>query len=151
LASFVATTTLLLLTVLIGLPIGTIRIARERAHAQANLVRQYVATGNRLGEQRHFLDALPWFAEALRLEREPRRVEMNQLRLAMTIAECPIPRQLWFHSGQVLAAEFSPDGGKVAVGTSDGTVSIWNVQDGRPAAQRLKHGQRIVVLKFSPQ
>jgi len=141
---------LLLVAVLVGLPVATIRIARERARAEANLIRQYVATGNRLAEQGNFVDALPWFAEALRLEREPDRIAMNRLRLAMSIAECPVPQQLWFHSGQVLAAEFSPDGSKVAVGTSDGTVTIWNLHDGNRAAPALRHGQRIELLKFSP-
>src|SRR5262249_5830461 len=150
LASFVAATSLLLMAVLIGLPMATIRIVRERAKTQANLVRQYVAAGNRLAEQGSFLDALPWLAEALHLERDPPRMEMDRLRLAMTLAQCPIPKQLWSHSAQVVTAEFNPDGDRVAVGASDGTVKIWNVHDGTPAAPALKHGQRIASIRFSP-
>src|SRR4029453_4067345 len=105
-----------LLAILIGLPIAALRIARERAQAQANLIRQYVATGNRVAEQRHFLDALPWLGEALRLGGDPARFEINRVRLALAVAECPIPQRLWVHAGQILAAEFSPDGSKVAVG-----------------------------------
>src|SRR5262249_45753681 len=140
LASFVAATSLLLMAVLIGLPIATIRIARERANTQANLVRQYVATGNRLSEQSSPLDALPWLAEALRLERDLGRIEMGRLRLAMTLAEEPIPKQLWSHHGQILTAEFNPDGRRVAVGTSDSTIKTQNVHDTAPAAPALKHG-----------
>src|SRR5262245_33528747 len=105
LASFVAATSLLLMAVLIGLPIATIRIARERANTQANLVRQYVAAGNRLAEQGSFPDALPWLAEALRLERDAGRMEVDRLRLAMTLARCPSPRQLWSHAAEVSTAE----------------------------------------------
>jgi WD40 repeat protein/serine/threonine protein kinase len=149
LASFIAATALLFLAILVGSPVAITQIANERAQAQANLIRQYVATGNRFGEQGNFMDALPWFAEALRLEHEPARIAIIRLRLAMFMAECPIPQRIWSHSGQVLAAEFSPDGNKVAVGTSDGTVTVWNLQDGNHHVV-FKHGQRIELVKFSP-
>src|SRR5207249_2494528 len=82
---------ILILIVIIGSPIAAFRINRERhraeqhaknekqqreradlnaAESRTRLVRQYVANGNRLVDEGDLFGALPWFAEALKLEQD---------------------------------------------------------------------------------
>jgi WD40 repeat protein len=52
------------------------------------------------------------------------------------------------HTGRVVAAAFSPDGKRLAVGTSDGSAFLWDVAAARTAAT-LQHGQPLRLLAFS--
>jgi len=45
--------------------------------------------------------------------------------------------------------EFSPNGQKVAVGSSDGTVNIWDSETGRLLSKLLKHDGPVAYLRFS--
>lgn len=43
-------------------------------------------------------------------------------------------RSLVGHGGRVYAVALSPDGARVASGSGDGTLKLWNVRDGKPLA-----------------
>lgn len=51
------------------------------------------------------------------------------------------------HSSLVRALDFSPDGGQLASGSSDGTVRIWDLTS-HQTIQSLPHGGEVIDLKF---
>src|SRR5262249_1679015 len=74
----------------------------------AQLSRQYVASGVAAMESGDLQGAMPWFAEALRLDRDdPERSRMHRLRLTSLLKCCPMPSQVWWHD---LPAETAPSG-----------------------------------------
>ncbi|HZF13519.1 MAG TPA: WD40 repeat domain-containing protein [Thermoanaerobaculia bacterium] len=53
-------------------------------------------------------------------------------------------------TGAVLDAEWSPEGGRIATASSDGTAAVWDVATGRPLASTLHHQSQINSIRFSP-
>src|SRR4051812_40830433 len=95
----------------------------QKGLADERWARSCVADGTRLMDSGDLLGALPWFAEALRVEGGDRaREEADRMRIAATLAECPRLLHAWFHGAErssagatrgICAAEFSPDGRRV--------------------------------------
>src|SRR5262249_42518850 len=54
------------------------------------------------------------------------------------------------HQGTVWTATFSPDGGRIATASADGTARLWDAQTGRQIAVFRGHGQEVVTAAFSP-
>jgi WD40 repeat protein/tRNA A-37 threonylcarbamoyl transferase component Bud32 len=111
--------------------------AREKSEeSRRRLVRLHVANGVRLVEEGDVLDALPWLAEALRLdEGRTDEEEMHRTRLAAVLQHCPRLVHAWFHDSAVSGGEFSPDGRHLLATTLD-----WNVQNtphGYPLRRRV--------------
>jgi serine/threonine protein kinase/WD40 repeat protein/tetratricopeptide (TPR) repeat protein len=136
-------------------------LARKEAQAAATraqtanadnrriVARQYVANGSRLLEQGNRTDALVWFVEALRKDAaDADRAAMHRLRIAATAQLCPRPEQIWFHSGPVTEALFSPDGRRVLT-VSGSEARLWNVADGRPTCPPMNHLGEIKHIAFS--
>ncbi|MSU50453.1 MAG: hypothetical protein EXS37_15440 [Opitutus sp.] len=48
------------------------------------------------------------------------------------------------------ANDVSADGSRLALGQADGTVQVWNLATGERGLGPLRHGQRLVAVKFSP-
>jgi len=70
--------------------------------------------------------------------------------IAETIIETGKPRlDLERHLGAIRSIAFSPDGSKVATGSEDGSIRLWNAGDGEPVA-RLAIGVGIYGLTFLP-
>jgi serine/threonine protein kinase len=157
LAGALAAASVLLFIVAIGSPVAAFRINRERQRAEGNaseshtrLVRQYVANGNRLVQERDLLGALSWFAQALKEERDnPERAEIHRLRLALTMRQCPKLAQLYSHEGSVNRAEFSPDGKSVLSASDDHTARIWDVISGEARTPPLQHTGAVYHAAFS--
>lgn len=53
------------------------------------------------------------------------------------------------HRLQVLAADFSPDGGLLATASADRTARLWDLRTGAPAATLTGHGGEVDSLAFS--
>lgn len=54
------------------------------------------------------------------------------------------------HTGSVNSLAFSPDGGKLATGSEDGTVRLWDVATGDVAAVLTGHSDEVSTVAFSP-
>ncbi|HEX4646700.1 MAG TPA: serine/threonine-protein kinase, partial [Verrucomicrobiae bacterium] len=94
------------------------QVYREWSSARAFRQRQVdanVASGNRSMESGDFLQALPYFAEALRLDENSPDPVSHRLRFGSTLAQCPKLARLWFVGMEARDAEFSPDGQKVVI------------------------------------
>ena len=149
-ASLGATTAFLLLTITIGSPIAAVRIEQARQRVQRNIVRQYVANGNRLVEEGDLITALPWFAKALNEDQDPGRRGIHQLRLASAIQQCPRLLQAWFHNDTVIDAQFSPDGRWVLTAGEEGEAHVWDVETGTAVSPVLHLNGRLRHAQFAP-
>src|SRR5262249_27670318 len=103
------------------------REAEDRARESGRRsVRLYVANGMQLVEAGDYLGALPYLAEALRLEEGGAADEaVHRLRLEMALRRCPPVLRAWHHpaQGPLLDATFSPDGGRGATPCGDRSPS----------------------------
>ena len=54
------------------------------------------------------------------------------------------------HALNVWSVTFSPDGGKLASGSFDTTIKIWNVQTGKLEHTIIGHSQAVLEVDFSP-
>jgi WD40 repeat protein len=54
------------------------------------------------------------------------------------------------HRSNVLAVAFSPDGNKVASGSKDKTIKLWNVSTGKPLQTLSAHRDKVQSVAFSP-
>jgi WD40 repeat protein len=156
LASTLAVALLLLLALLTGGPVLTYGINRERQRAQQSadeslrrLIQSHVAIGNKLTEEGQLFEALPWFAEALQVEKDPLRLAMHRLRLASTLQQCPRLEQFWLHDGPVYDVAFSADGQHVASGSNDRTARVWDALSGQPITPPLRHPGSVFTVDFS--
>ncbi|MBU0656516.1 MAG: NACHT domain-containing protein [Gammaproteobacteria bacterium] len=66
-----------------------------------------------------------------------------------------IPAKVWAqlnagHGGQVNCVAFSPDGGKLASGSSDRTVKLWDVASGECLKTFDQHQGEVLSVTFSP-
>jgi WD40 repeat protein len=125
--------------------------AAERDRAKTRLVRLTVQSGSSLSEHGEWLLALPWFAEALRLEQgDPNREAIHRTRLAAALRQCPELPAVWFHEGRVTDAAFSPDGRRAATSGEHGEVYVWDVVRPNLAARTLTASGEVNRIHFSP-
>jgi WD40 repeat protein/serine/threonine protein kinase/Tfp pilus assembly protein PilF len=170
LAALAAVVALLLVGVAVVSTVSAVRIAaardaairaqenereqRQRAEDNAEesrqrLVRAQVAGGASLMEQGDLHGALPWFAEALRLDQgDPAREENHRLRLAATLQRSPKLVGLWSSGAGPGRAVFCPDGRRVAV-IGAGGLQIWDAASGRLCLVVAK-GSVVADFTFSP-
>ena len=94
-------------------------VYRTRGAAQEEHARKVAADisfGNRAMEAGDLLGALPYFAEALRLDQGNEKAERNdRLRVGSILASSPKITHMWFELIKVKDAEFSPDDRQILV------------------------------------
>jgi WD40 repeat protein len=61
-----------------------------------------------------------------------------------------VNRELKGHVGRVGAIAFSPDGGRVATGSTDGTARVWKVADGELVTILPGHENYVTDVEFRP-
>jgi WD40 repeat protein/serine/threonine protein kinase/tetratricopeptide (TPR) repeat protein len=134
---------------------------RAKKQAEERLVRVHVAHGIHLLEAGDLMGSLPWFAEALRLERGgPQREQMHRLRLGAILGRCPKLVQVLSLPGDWgQEFEFSPNGRYLAAfggvwrddgGQSAREARVWDVVTGRPVTPALRHKGGVIAALFSP-
>ena len=122
--------------------------ARE---SEARLIRMLVANGTRSVQAGDPLQALPWFAEALRLEQgDSIRAARDRCCLANTIRGSARPVQAWFFNGRVVDAAFSPDGQRLAAASEDRTARVWDVATGEAVSPLIWLPDKPRKLLFAP-
>jgi WD40 repeat protein/tRNA A-37 threonylcarbamoyl transferase component Bud32/tetratricopeptide (TPR) repeat protein len=133
--------------------------ASDRQNRQ-RLVGLMTANGLRAMAEDDPFGALPWFAEALRLEQsDPAREEIHRLRITAALQKLPRLVQQWRCDPQDVPAEFSADGTRVTVsGFGASPSTVWEVKtgtllgalrhlpSGASSARMTPEGRRIVTL-----
>jgi WD40 repeat protein len=69
------------------------------------------------------------------------------LRSAMTLS--PLPVTVFEHDGPILTFAWSPDGQRLAAGTADGSVRLWDLRQPNQSTS-YAHDGRISAVAFSP-
>jgi eukaryotic-like serine/threonine-protein kinase len=113
------------------------------------LVRMNVENGARIVDQGDLTGALPWFAEALRLDREdPGAAATHRLRLGTIMSQCPVLDGIFAHDKTILWATFDPAGRRLATGSADQTARIWDVATGKAVSPPLSHDGPVNWVEF---
>jgi WD40 repeat protein len=119
--------------------------------ARRRQVADHVSYGNRAVDSGDLLGALPYFAEALRLDQGRPADEPNQrLRFSTTLAQCPKPIQVWHAETVVDSGQFSPDGRHVLLSVYYGKVEIRNLYTGQLLAAPFGPKAGLRSAAFSP-
>jgi WD40 repeat protein len=129
------------------------KVVAQQQVSQQRLVRLQVANGTRLVEEGDLSSSLPWFAEALLLDRGRPAEVIHRMRLLSTLSRCPRLLQVWPLGGEYGRASFSADGLKVVTAGSDlqgqnGRGCVWDVATGRLLA-RLQQAGAVITADFS--
>src|SRR5207248_92490 len=83
------------------------RAVQQQQLAQERAVRFAVANGTRMIDAGDLFGALPWLAEAAKLDHgSPARAAVHRMRIAATLQQCPRLNQMWFHKGAVTCASW---------------------------------------------
>ena len=113
------------------------------------LVRMDVENGNRIIDQGDLTGALPWFAEALRLDRDlPGAAVTHRLRLGTILNQCPLIDQIFTHDKTILWAALDPAGRRLATASADQTARIWDVASGAAISPPLAHDAPVNWVEF---
>ena len=116
------------------------------------LVRLGIANGVRLLEADDYSGALLWFADALPLlTNNPAAEAIHRIRIQQVLSQSPRLLQVMPHDASVAAGAFSPDGRRVATGTSKGELHILDAEAGAAVLGPLPFGKRIEDLRFTKE
>jgi WD40 repeat protein/tetratricopeptide (TPR) repeat protein/predicted Ser/Thr protein kinase len=119
-------------------------LARSNRRQAINLL---VSNGNRLLRADDPGGALPWFAEAARLDpNDPAHAG----RLDGALALLPRPVFFWRHGQMVNHLAVSPDGRRVVTGGDDGTARVRDLSTGGSVGKPLKISGTVTTVAFSP-
>ena len=93
--------------------------------------------------------ALPWFAEALRLDSDdPAAATTHRLRLGALLNQCPVLDALFAHEGTILWATLDRSGRRLATASADHTARIWDVATGAAISPPLSHDGPVNWVEF---
>lgn len=147
----VASISLLVLTVSAIIVYQAYREWRNVIESRQRQIGENVAYGNRAVESGDLLGALPYFAEALQLDKGDLKQEApHRLQLGSTLAQCPKLIQMWFLTNEVRDGEFSPDGKKALIAEFSGNASIHDIQNGKSYSHPFGQGPDMWSAVFSP-
>jgi WD40 repeat protein len=131
---------------------------QERERMRNLLSRQYVAKGNQLVNQGDLLGSLPWFTEALLLDRDDsERAQLHRVRLGTVLRQCPRLVQIWSHEEGIHHAEASSYGRWIVVATGNGEkpgtrgkVQVYDAVTGKAHGPPLEESDGYRHASFSP-
>ena len=108
-----------------------------------------VAYGNRDMESGDLLGALPYFADALKLDERKNEIT-HRLRFASVLAQCPKLTLLWTAGTRVNDGQFSPDGKSILIAEYFGKARILDAQTGKLQAGPFGTEGGLLSLAYSP-
>jgi WD40 repeat protein len=128
------------------------RVAEQRGEdSRRQVVQLKVATGVRLMEAGDLQGALPWLAEAVRLDAGRSDAErIHRRRYAAALAGSPKLLQFWWMKGGAAQGKFSPDAARVAFLTPEAGVRLAEMSSGRTVTLPRKADVRANDCAFSP-
>ncbi|MFO1486846.1 MAG: protein kinase [Verrucomicrobiota bacterium] len=109
-----------------------------------------VAYGNSAVDAGDSLGALPYFAEALKLNQNAATSQDDRLRFASTLAHSPVLAQMWFFPDMVYGARFHPDGRRMLVSQVSGQAQLFDLLTRQPASPRFGPTNNLRGCSFSP-
>jgi WD40 repeat protein/serine/threonine protein kinase len=124
---------------------------QERAAAHRRLVELTVANGARRADDGDLLLALPWYAEALRLDDDQSGSSaIHRMRLAAALDACPKLAAAWNHTGRVTDVAFRPDGKAAVTADEYGAVHVWDPDHPDEPAQVFEHLATVTQITYRP-
>ncbi len=130
------------------------RLASEKANlAEENreqLERLDIANGVRLLDTDNAVDGLLWFAQALPLvTNTPTEEFIHRIRIQQVFSQTPRLLRVMQHESSVLSSAFSPDGHRVATGTWDYGLRLWDIHSGKIVWELPRNGWAIQSVRFT--
>jgi WD40 repeat protein/serine/threonine protein kinase len=130
------------------------RLAAEKSSLaeehREQLVRLRIANGIRLLDQEDPSGALLWFAEALPLvTNKPAEESIHRIRIQQTFYQVPRLLHVLAHDSSVTASAFSPDGRRLATGTLDGRLRVWDAETATLLGSPHDLGLLILQVRFT--
>ncbi len=108
-----------------------------------------VDNGNRIIDQGDLTGALPWFAEALRLDRDdPAAAATHRLRLGTLLNQCPVLDGILLTIRRYYGRTLDRAGRRLATGSADHTARIWDVATGKAVSPPLAHDGPVNWVEF---
>ena len=126
------------------------KLARMGEERRAQLVRLNLATAERLVEAGDTSSALHWQLQAMQLETDKAELELQRVAMGTLLRETPQVEAMFFHSGPVTYATFSPDGRRIVTTSDDQTACLWDAASGKRLADPLRHRAAVYYAAFSP-
>lgn len=134
------------------LVLGWLGKQKHRAELRERKVGLLVANGTQAVEAQDYAGALPWFAEAMRLDREtPEAQAVHALRLGTVLQRCPTLTQMWFRDSGHPFVAFADAENQVLVPEGFGRWSIHDLGSGRPLHPAFGWGGKDESITFSPR
>lgn len=100
------------------------QVQSERQIAHRQLVRATLANGWRLADEGDFIESLPYFVEALRLDLGTEHETTHRTRIGAVLRLCPELLQVWSLDAPVIDAVIRPDGRAAAILRDDGSIRL---------------------------
>ncbi len=120
--------------------------SRQRAEARSKevthlLAESYVDQAQALCEQGEIGRGLLWFAHSLRCAPEEAVELRHMIRANLSAWTSQLHRlsRVIRVDGEARVVAFSPDGSRMAVGSSFGTIRVWDVATGSPIGKPIRH------------
>ncbi len=124
---------------------------KQAAELLQRKVGSCVAYGTRAVEENDLLGALPWYAEALRLDvGNPRAEWEHRLRLGMALRQCPNIVQMWFTDPPLEFARFVGQDNQVVLSMQDRRWAVHDLATGRRLYPPFGRGGKVESMAICP-
>ncbi len=102
-----------------------------------------------------FKKVLPHGLYTVRVEKEgfipyEQQIDLQKAKTLSVILQSPLLYTFTGHRGGVRSISFSPDGRRLASGSSDKTIKIWDIKTGRLRRTLTGHTDEVASISYSP-